>query len=184
MATDARLTAQDLLRLGGDNVRRELVHGRVIEMPLPGGAHGRTASRIHRYLDRYVERVGGGEVLPGVGFVLVVPGDAERVRGPDVAFISHARLPGGRLPEKFIEAAPDLAVEVLSESNTGVDMQQKIRDYLDAGVRLIWIIARKARTATVYRADGSARLLREQDALDGEDVLPGLSIPLSDIFVD
>ena len=61
-------------------------------------------------------------------------------------------------------------------------MQQKVRDYLDAGARLVWVLAPQAKSATVYRADGSARLLREQDALDGENVLPGLTILLRDIF--
>jgi Uma2 family endonuclease len=75
-------------------------------------------------------------------------------------------------------------VEVLSRGNVGEDIQQKIRDYLDAGVRLIWLVAPDAQTVTVYRADGSARLLRKQDSLDGEDVLPGFAISLSDVFVD
>ncbi|MGQ0569493.1 MAG: Uma2 family endonuclease, partial [Armatimonadota bacterium] len=177
MATDARLTAQDLLWLGGDDARRELVNGRVIEMPPHGGAHGKTAGKIYRFLDEHVEGIGGGEVVVGdIGFVLSVPGDPERVRAPDVAFISRGRLPDGRLPEEFIMGAPDLAVEVLSPSDVTFDVQQKVRDYLDAGARLVWLVAPNARTVTVYRADGSVRLLREQDALDGEDVLPGLSI--------
>jgi Uma2 family endonuclease len=78
--------------------------------------------------------------------------------------------------------APDLAVEVLSPSDDPVDVQQKIRDYFDAGAHLVWVIAPAARSATVYRADGSARLLREGDHLDGEDALPGLLIPLSELF--
>ncbi len=57
-----------------------------------------------------------------------------------------------------------------------------MRDYLDAGAPLVWVIAPQTQTATVYRADGSARLLREADALDGEDVLPGLTLPLVEIF--
>ena len=133
MATEARLTAQDLLRIGHDGT---------------------------------------------------VPGDPERVRAPDVGFISRDRVPGGRLPESFISGAPDLAVEVLSPSETSVDIQQKVRDYFDAGSRLVWLITPQAQTVTVYRADGSARLLRDQDALDGEDVLPGFSIPLSGVFGD
>jgi Uma2 family endonuclease len=63
-----------------------------------------------------------------------------------------------------------------------VDVQQKVRDYLDAGARLVWVVAPGAKTATIYRADGSARLLRDGDHLDGEDVLPGLLIPLAGIF--
>ena len=183
MATNARLTARDLLRLGGDDVRRELVNGRIIEMPPHGGIHGLIAGRIFRRLDEHVERAGGGEVLVGdVGFVLAVPGDPERVRAPDVAFVSKNRLPEGRLPQGFLAGPPDLAIEVLSPSDDPVDVQQKVRDYLDAGARLVWLVAPQARTVTVFHSDGSARLLRDENALDGEDVLPGLMIPLAAVF--
>jgi Uma2 family endonuclease len=185
MATDARLTAQALLRLGGDDIRRELVNGRVIEMPPHGFPHGEIVGRVCRRLVEHVEPTRAGRVVAGdIGFVLNVPGDPERVRAPDVAYVSLARLPEGRRPEGFMMGAPDLAVEVLSPSDAVGDIQQKVRDYLDAGARLIWLIAPESRTATVYRADGSARLLRDPDTLDGEDVLPGLSIRLSDLFED
>jgi Uma2 family endonuclease len=117
-----------------------------------------------------------------VGFVLTLPSDPERVRAPDVAFVSSQRLPDGRLPEGFVRGAPDLAVEVLSPSDNPVDIQQNVRDYLEAGARLVWVIAPEAKTATIYRADGSARLLRELDQLDGEEVLPGLTISLAEVF--
>lgn len=183
MATKARLTAKDLWQLGEGDVRRELVNGEIIELAPVGGIHGQITLRIGRRLADHVERHGGGEVLVGdVGFVLNLPKDPERVRAPDVAFVSTLRLPEGRLPEGFLRGAPDLAVEVLSPSDNPVDVQQKVRDYLEAGGRLVWVVAPQAKTVTVYRADGSARLLREQDLLEGEHVLPGLTIPLAEIF--
>jgi Uma2 family endonuclease len=100
------------------------------------------------------------EVVVGdVGFVLSLPSDPERVRAPDVAFLSTARPPKGRLPQGFIRGAPELAVEVLSPSDNPVEVQQK-----------------------VYRPDGSACLVREPESLDGEDVVAGLAIPLADLF--
>lgn len=183
MATKTKLTAEDLWRLGEGDVRRELVDGEVIEMPPVGGEHGGVTGTIARRLGDHVDRHPRGKVLAGdVGFILRLATDPERVRAADVAFVSFERLPGGRLPEKFIVGAPDLAVEVLSPSDNPIQVQQKVRDYLEAGSRLVWIIAPAARTATVYRPDGSARLLREHEALDGEDVLPGLRIPLAEIF--
>lgn len=185
MATDARLTAQDLLRLGNGDIRRELVNGRVIEMPPGGFEHGEIAGAIISILREYLKHTDLGRVATNeVGFVLSVPGDPERVRGADVAFVARERLPAGSSPKGFINGPPDLAVEVLSPSDDILDAQQKVRDYLDAGARLIWVVAPNARTVTIYRADGSARLLREDDALSGEDVLPGLSIPLTDIFTE
>lgn len=134
-------------------------------------------------MEEHVAQRGGGEVLVGdVGFVLRLPADPERVRGPDVAFVSNDRLPQGRLPEGFIEGAPDLAVEVLSPGENPLDVQQKVRDWLEGGARLVWVVAPQARTVTVYRPDGTARLLMEEEVLEGEQVLPGLAIPLGQIF--
>lgn len=183
MATRTRLTAEDLWRMGTGDVRRELVHGEVVEMTPVGGVHGRVSGRVYRRLAEHVEAHGGGEVLVGdVGFVLAIAGDPERVRAPDVAFVSATRLPEGRLPQGFLRGAPDLAVEVLSPTDNPVEVQQKVRDYLEAGSRLVWVIAPVAATATVYRPDGSARLVREPEALAGEDVLPGFTVPLATLL--
>jgi Uma2 family endonuclease len=183
MTTKARLTAQDLWRLGEGDVRRELVDGEVIEMTPAGGVHGRVTSRICRRLEEHVVNHGGGEVLVGdVGFVLNLPNDPERVRAPDVAFVSTGRLPSGRLPDGFLSGPPDLAVEVLSPSDNPVDVQQKVRDYLEAGARLVWVVALQATSVTVYHPDGAARLLREGELLDGEEILQGLQIPLAEVF--
>jgi Uma2 family endonuclease len=177
MAAKTRLTADDLWRMGEGDVRRELVDGQIVEMPPPGALHGRVAARLSRWLMEHVERQGGGEVVVGdVGCVLNLPYDPERVRGADVAYISYDRLPGGRVPVGFLRGAPDLAVEVLSPSDNPVDVQRKVRDWLEGGARLVWVVAPEAGTATVYRADGSARFVRDDEELDGESVLPGLRV--------
>jgi Uma2 family endonuclease len=183
MATRTRLTADDLWRMGEGDVCRELVDGEVIEMTPSGGVHGDVTGKVYRRLADHVDTRRLGKVVVGdVGFVLALPSDPERVRAPDVAFISTARLPEGRLPQGFITGAPDLAVEVLSPSDNPVEVQQKVRDYLEAGARLVWVVAPRARTATVYRPDGSARLVREPESLDGEDAVPGLAIALADLL--
>jgi Uma2 family endonuclease len=183
MSVRPRITAEDLWRLGEGDARRELVDGEVIEMPPVGGVHGKIVGRVHRRLAEHADDRGGGEVVVGeVGFVLALPYDPERVRAPDVAFIAAERLPDGRLPQGFLRGAPDLAVEVLSPSDDPIDVQQKVRDWLEGGARLVWVVTPLAATATVYHADGSARLLREHETLDGEDVLPGLLIPLAQVF--
>lgn len=183
MVTKARLTAQDLWAMGQGDVRRELVDGEVIEMAPAGGLHGKIVVKVVLRLADHAAQRGVGEVVAGdVGFVLALPEDPERVRAPDVAFVSTERLPEGGLPKGFLHGAPDLAVEVLSPSDNPVDVQRKVRDYLDAGGRLVWVVAPEARTVTVYRADGSARLLRETDHLDGEDVLPGLTLRVVELL--
>jgi Uma2 family endonuclease len=183
MATRPRFTAEDLWRLPRIAGRRELVDGDIVAMAPVGALHAWIAGKVALHLGRHVEARGGGHVLAGdLGCVLALPSDPERVRAPDVAFVSAARLPAGRLPAKFLPGAPDLAVEVLSPSDTAADVEQRVRDWLDGGSRLVWVLAPASRTATVYRPDGSARLLREPESIDGEDVLPGLSIPLFALF--
>ena len=183
MVTKVRLTARELWEMGQGDVRRELVNGELIEMTPAGGIHGKITGKVALRLISYVEQRGTGEVVVGdVGFVLGLSQDPERVRAPDVAFVSTGRLPEGGLPQGFLHGAPDLAVEVLSPHDYALDVQQKVRDYLDAGARLVWVIAPGARTVTVYRADGTAALLRETDHLDGEDLLPGLTIPVAEVL--
>lgn len=105
------------------------------------------------------------------------------VRIPDVAFFSWDRLPGRELPaEPIPDLAPDLAVEVLSQSNTEAEMKRKLREYFKAGVRLVWLVDPPTRTARVYTSPGRSRLVREDKALDGGAVLPGFSLKLRDWF--
>jgi Uma2 family endonuclease len=183
MATKARMTAKDLWELPEGDRRRELVDGRIIEMGPPGAEHGKVVGRISLRLAEHANRAGGAEVLVGdVGFVLSLPADPERVRAPDVAYVSRARLPGGEVPAGYLTGAPDLAVEVLSPSDDPIDVQQKVQDFLGGGALLVWIVAPRARTVTVYRPDGSARFLRDKEVLEGEQVLPGLAVPLTELF--
>jgi len=135
MATRARFTAEDLWRLPRIAGRRELVDGDIVAMAPVGALHAWIAGKVALHLGRHVEARGGGHVLAGdPGCVLALPSDPERVRAPDVVFVSAARLPGGGLPAKFLPGAPDLAVEVLSPSDSAADVEQRVRDWLDVAV--------------------------------------------------
>ena len=72
--------------------------------------------------------------------------------------------------------------EILSPSDDPVDVQQKVRDCLEGGAKLVWLVALRAETVTAYSSDGSARFLRGDGSLEGQDVLPGLAIPLARLF--
>jgi Uma2 family endonuclease len=182
MASKTRLTAEDLW-LMPEEERGDLVNGEVVREPYTGWRHGRLMLRLGSALLEYVKRHGAGDVAVGdVAFVLDLPHDRERVRGADIAFISAQRLQKGMPPEKFFHGAPDLAVEILSPSQTFASVEQKVLDYLEAGSRLVWVINPASRSATVYRAGGIGRLLCEHEQLQGEDLLPGFSILLSEIF--
>jgi len=108
---------------------------------------------------------------------------AGRVRIPDVAFTSWDRMPGRRRPPQPIpDLAPDLAVEVLSRSNTPAEMRLKRRDYFAAGVRVVWEVDPEARTVSVYTAVEGPTVHTQADTLDGGNVLPGFTLALSDLF--
>jgi Uma2 family endonuclease len=102
-----------------------------------------------------------------------------RVRIPDVAFTSWDRMPGRKRPTKPIpELSPDLAVEILSPSNTYGEMQLKLADYFAANVQLLLIVDPELRTVEVHTGPGQMTLLRQDEGLDGSDVLPGFAVPL------
>ena len=106
-----------------------------------------------------------------------------QVRIPDVCFISRDRFPGGKISDVPIPSlVPDLAVEILSPGNTPGEMVRKLRDYFNAGVRLVWYIDPRSRTANVYTALDKGQTLTEAGVLDGGEVLPGFQLPLQELF--
>lgn len=104
------------------------------------------------------------------------------MRAPDVAFIAKDRLPADEIPEGFIELVPYLVVEVVSPGDTRRYVREKAEEWLNAGVRLVWILYPATRTAMVYRSLSDVTNLAESDFLDGEDVVPGFSCRLGEIF--
>jgi Uma2 family endonuclease len=105
------------------------------------------------------------------------------MRIPDVSFISWARFPDGKLPkERVYSVVPDLAVEIISDGNTTEEMNLKLQDYFQAGVRLVWYVEPKNRTARVYTAVDELATIDETGVLDGQDVLPGFRHRLGEIF--
>ncbi len=184
---------------------------RIRTNPPPGTATKRHVQNIHLHEDRLYELADGILVEKDYNFYashlavvvasrlsqfadqqdrgIVVGADAAMclapglIRIPDAAFVSWERLPGGKIPHAPIpKLAPDLAVEVLSAGNTKKEMDRKLRDYFQAGARLVWYVDPKTRTITVYTAPDQATKLTVKDTLDGGDVLPGFSLPLRELF--
>jgi Uma2 family endonuclease len=174
------MTADELLQLHLPDRRSELVRGVLVVREPPGYQHGVVAARIARVIGTFVaDRSLGDVVAAETGFKLFANPDT--VRAPDVGFVSRARVPDPP-PRGYAEVAPDLAVEVLSPGDRPGEVLAKVADWLSAGSRLVWIVDPVRRFARVYRADGTEDVLGEDGALDGEDVLPGLSLPLSGIL--
>ena len=104
------------------------------------------------------------------------------MRGPDVAFVSRERHERSGDTVRAFVGAPDLAVEVLSPSTTPAAMHAKVADYLAAGTRRVWVVDPETQTVTVYASLLSPLVRGEDDTLDGEDVIPGFTVRVGDIF--
>jgi len=179
--TNPSLTAEDLSELPLSDVRAELVHGDVVREPPAGFGHGVQAARIGSFLQVWVERHGAGVVCGAeTGFVLFR--DPDTVRAPDAAFVSEERLAQVADREPFFEGAPDLAVEVVSPGDRAPEVAAKVRDYLCAGSRQVWIIRPRERTLTVHRPGAAPLHLGADATLEGGDVLPGFSLRVARIF--
>lgn len=180
MATTTRpaATEEDLLRTPRDGQKYELVDGQIRVSPA-GSRHGVVCVQLVTLLNTFVkERQLGYVFESSTGFRM--PGG--NVRVPDVSFVARGRYPDERVPEGFGDLAPDLAVEVLSPDDRSRDVLDKVGEYLQAGVRLVWVIDPRQRTAAVHRSLTEVRRLGPDDVLDGEDVVPGFRCRLADVI--
>jgi Uma2 family endonuclease len=170
-----------LWRMPNNGMRRELVKGELREMAPAGSGHGAFTMNLSTPLDAHVRAKKLGVVFTAeTGFVL--RRDPDTVRAPDVGFVAMHRLPRGGLPDRFFPGAPDLAVEVLSPSDTIFEVEEKVADWIAAGTQLVWMINPRQRTVTVRRADGSVTVLRQGQVLEGQQVVPGFRIAVEDLF--
>ena len=142
--------------------------------------HAAVEARIVKSLLVFVDTNDLGEVFGSSGGY-VVARDPDTVREPDVSFVTAERLKGQDL-DAFFEGAPDLAVEVLSPSNTAAEMRDKIADYFGAGCRVVWIVDPLRRSIVVHRPDAGPTILAEDDTLKEEELLPGFSLVVREVF--
>jgi Uma2 family endonuclease len=157
----------------------ELIDGVLVEKTT-GYKESLMAAEIVFLMKLFLTERDLGIVLGADGTLRILP---RQVRVPDVCFISWQRFPNRQLPAEPIPAlAPDLAVEVLSEGNTDAEMQRKLHDYSAAGVRLVWYVQPHTRSARSYTAEDRFIDIAESGSLSGGDVLPGLELPLKDLF--
>ncbi len=159
----------------------ELVDGQLVEMPM-GAESGLVAGKLYLKLAVHCEAHPVGLALPGdIGF-RCFPHRPRLLRKPDGSFIKRDRLVNNRVPPGDIAITPDLAFEAVSPNDVAESVQEKVLDYLRAGVRLVWVIYPLGRTAVAYSPGGAARWIDETGELDGGDVVTGFRCPLRDIL--
>jgi Uma2 family endonuclease len=179
-ATEQRYTPEDLLDID-DRAMPELVYGELLEREMGQESDG-IAVRLIIVLGAFVQDHKLGLVNGGQGSYQAFPDDPKKVRIPDVSFTRAERLIGGKPAKGHARVAPDLAVEIASPNDSADKLDLKIKDYLNAGVSLIWIIYPESQSIFVQRLDGTARRLQVGDVLDGEDVIPGFQVEVAALF--
>lgn len=182
MATKHKLlTAEEFFRqYAHKDGRYELVKGKVVEMTPPGGVHGAVVLNIAGPLWNYLRQNPIGKLVTESGYVLERRPDT--VRGPDVSFVTTEHLPATGVPKAFFEGTPDLAVEVVSPSNTPAQVNAKVREYLRSGAQQVWVAYPDERAVVAHHKDGSVQRYEEGDALEGGKLLPGFSLAVREIF--
>jgi len=173
-------TPEDLLAMP-DRKDYELVDGHLVARHM-SRVSSWVGGRLHRFIDIFVDDNQLGWAWPADQGYACFPDAPGKVRLADVSFVRKDRLPEGLTSEGYIYIAPDLAVEVLSPNDLAYEVDNKVAEYLRAGVPLVWVINPEARTVLVHRRDGSVSRLWEEDELSGEDSLPGFRCPLARIF--
>jgi Uma2 family endonuclease len=158
----------------------ELVRGQLLVREPPGTRHGAIAATLAYHLSSFVRPRDLGIVFAqDTGFKIAA--DPDTVRAPDVGFVARDRAE--RIPQRgYAELSPDLVAEIQSPDDAPGEVLAKAGEWLAAGTRVVWLLDPRRREVHVYRQDGSLSLLREDDSLDGEDVLPGFVCRVEEIF--
>jgi Uma2 family endonuclease len=158
----------------------ELHHGRLIPMSPPGATHGNLQSRIATALTNQGEEKGHGKAYAEVGIVLAR--NPDHLVGADAAFVMKRSLPARAVSEGYLETIPELVVEIRSKNDTAAEIDEKVADYLQAGVLLVWIVDDATESVLEHRPSSPPKAYRKADMLTCNDIIPGFRLALADLF--
>jgi Uma2 family endonuclease len=180
-STEKLLTAEAFEQLPDDGKRYELIDGELREMAPTVNWHGEVEINLGTLLNVHVRPQGLGRVSCGE-VLYIVRRNPDRVRAADIAFLRQDRVPSLEARQHILEVIPDLVVEILSKSDTIEAISDKIDDWLQAGVQMLWIVDPFRRTVTMYQPGRDPSLLGEHGTLVGDPVIPGFRCPVAEIF--
>lgn len=176
------MTAKAFLRDYGGEKGVELVKGKVVRWPMPGTRHGEVLSEAVTIFHSFVKPNKRGRIIAGDSFIRTTT-KPDGYRGPDVYFLSYKLWPKSReVPASTLEVAPELVVEVKSPHDRWGNIQIKIGEYLNAGVRVVIVLDPETESASVHRQDELHQLIHNGDELTLPDVLPGFAVPVNRFF--
>jgi Uma2 family endonuclease len=179
--TEKLLTAEEFEALPDDGKRYELIDGELREMAPLTMWHGEVEVNLATLLGRHVCACGLGRMAIG-GVAYILHRNPDRVRAADIAFLRQDRVPPLEARRHIMEVIPDLVVEILSKSDTIEEVSDKIDDWLNAGVQMLWIVDPFRRTVTIYQPELDPVLLGERATLQADPIVPGFRCPVAEIF--
>ena len=181
MTKPGLLTAEEFFLREDLDSLTELVKGEVIQLPPADSYHGTICAKLVFLIMQHANQHELGHVFSNDGTIITERGP-DSVRGADVGYISYAKIPKGQYPRGPLTIPPDLIVEVRSPSDRWVKIQRKVVEYLDAGVRVVCVVDPTTETARIYRSDRDEEQLKNGDLVRFDDILPGFSFPLKQLF--
>jgi Uma2 family endonuclease len=173
------VTLEEFARLPKDGVRHEMSAGELLTLPPPKSLHSRICRFVFLRIEAALGPLGMSEAFQETGYIL--SRNPLTIRQPDVSVISLERIRGAN-PDSYFEGAPELAVEVVSPSDSAEDLDIKTKQYLQSGARQVWILYPKTQTVQVFSSGAAAVILDRDQTLEGGDLLPGFSVPVASLF--
>jgi Uma2 family endonuclease len=178
--TTAPLTLEEFAQLPGDGLRHEISEGELICMAPAKFLHTLVVVAVFEVLQVYLKQRGGARAFPEAGYVL--SHDPLTIRQPDVSVLSAERIRATDV-DGYVEGAPELAIEIVSPSQSAEDLEVKVQQYLRSGGKQVWVVYPITRRVHIFLASGEVTILNETQKLDAGDLLPGFSVKVADLFL-
>jgi Uma2 family endonuclease len=181
MPTKTLMTAADFAKSGPETDGYELVRGELVPMPPPTDGHGAVCANGVSLLKAYTKKLGRGIVTCN-DTGLITGKDPDTVRGVDIMLCLNRKRRGAKDSATYSDRPPDLAVEVRSPSQSWKDLMDKVLEYLNMGVRTVWIVDPKVKRVTVFTPDHEPQTFAAENELDGAPVLLGFRCKVAEFF--
>ena len=175
------ITAEELIKLHSEGVRGELIRGVLCETPLSGLEHAEIVANLSGILAVFVRPGRIGRLMAG-GPGIQIELNPDTVRAPDIAFYLPERMALDVSIPGYAEIVPDLAIEVVSPNDTVTEVNDKAKMWVDSGVKLVWVVWPRWHTVEIFRPGENVVELSGDAILEGQDILPGFSTPITEIF--
>ena len=173
------LTAEEFLARHGDESNVELVKGRVVRYPMPGGKHGEVCFNVALLIGGFIKKHHLGRVMTNDSFTRT---SLETIRGADVCYLSYSRLPKEQETPSGSVPTPDLVIEVRSPTDRVKKLSDKAYEYLEAGVAVVVLLFPETQSAAIFRGEQLPVQLGRDDELTLPDVLPGFAVRVAAFF--